>query len=206
LIALFRQYYALYTLSLLSAVFLLAITFGILLPGEDTGTGLVRVTATATPTQILTTATESPLTPVPTSTLSPTPVPTLEATSVPSPEPTAAPAPVATLAPAPIVQPAAGSLEALICSFSWPCGEAIAVASCESGTDAAGNLDGTWASNGTSYGLMQLAPAYHPDWTDFWNDPDGSGVPNWARAEYNVAHAYGLWVQSGTWQHWSCRP
>lgn len=99
----------------------------------------------------------------------------------------------------------AGSIEAIICSYTaWSCADAIAVARCESGTDANGNLDGNWASNGVSYGVYQLAPEYHPIWTDFW-DTNADGTPNWADPTWNIDHAFSLWSTSG-WSPWSCAP
>ncbi len=74
------------------------------------------------------------------------------------------------------------------------------MAACESGRGTAGRLDGNWATSGVSYGLFQLAPAYH-DWPDFW---DGE-PPNWARAEYNVRLAFELWSEQG-WVPWACAP
>jgi Lysozyme like domain len=104
------------------------------------------------------------------------------------PQPTAAPA-------EPIH---ASGFEAIVCSEPWPCGEAIAVAACESGTDANGRLDGNWATNGGNYGLYQINAIHAGNWPDFWE--------NWMNPERNAEWAFELWSHEG-WAPWgACAP
>lgn len=66
--------------------------------------------------------------------------------------PTPTPPPAVTTAVAPPVKPQEGSIEALICSYPWPCQEALAVARAESGLHPyAYNASG-------ACGLFQLLP------------------------------------------------
>lgn len=90
-----------------------------------------------------------------------------------------------------------GGLETLICSYPWPCWEAISIAQCESGVNINGELDGVWAVSwtGTSYGLFQLNKIHVNKWPDFWE--------NWMIPEWNVAHAFEMWSTSG-WGPWDC--
>src|SRR3990172_6983656 len=88
-------------------------------------------------------------------------------------------------------------IEAIICSYVWPCGEALAVAACESGHGTDGRLDGAWAVGGSSYGVFQINAIHAYRWPDFWEA--------WMIAERNVAWAYELWAEQG-WRPWSCRP
>lgn len=115
----------------------------------------------------------------------------------------AAPAPAAELAPAPAAPAfdastlAPGSIEAIICALPWPCAEAIGVASCESGLDRNGHLDGNWAYNGNHFGLFQISGIHAWRWADFWDA--------WMDPARNAQFAYDIWSESG-WRPWSCRP
>lgn len=103
-------------------------------------------------------------------------------------------------APAPVVEafvPAAGSIEAIICALPWPCEQAIAVASCESGLDRNGQLDGNWATNGNHFGLFQIAGLHAWRWADFWDA--------WMDPARNARYAFDIWSESG-WRPWSCQP
>lgn len=90
-----------------------------------------------------------------------------------------------------------GYLEKLICSYPWPCEEALYVARCESGVDDfTGLLDGQNATNGFSYGVFQLHADTHAKFIlDFWE--------HWMIPEFNVAWAYGIWSDGG-WKQWDC--
>ena len=133
----------------------------------------------------------------------PTPAPT----PAPTPEPTPAPTPAVlgaslpqSLPPAPAVPtpPLEGGLEALVCSYSWPCEQALAVARCESGVDSAGKLDGIYAvSSRNSYGLFQINSIHARRFPDFWE--------SWMDPAKNTAWAYQIWSEQG-WRPWSCRP
>jgi hypothetical protein len=87
------------------------------------------------------------------------------------------------------------SVRALICARAWPCTEALAVASCESGLrpDATGRLG--------ERGVFQITQRWHEGrftargWT--WADAYD--------AAKNVAIAYEIWTESG-WSQWSCKP
>lgn len=79
-----------------------------------------------------------------------------------------------------------GDVVSLICSYDWPCGEAVAVATCESQLQP-------WANNGNTFiGLFQI-------WTG--NAPSA----NLFDAAVNVRVAYTLWQRNG-WAPWQCRP
>jgi hypothetical protein len=134
-----------------------------------------------------------------------------KASAAPTPDPaalaaaaTAAPQPTPAPTPEPVPQPAAAlaplpadGLEGIICSKPWPCAEAIAVASCESGLDRNGRLDGNWATNGNNYGLFQINGVHANLWPDFYD--------NWMDPVKNTEWAYELWSTSG-WRPWQCQP
>lgn len=85
-----------------------------------------------------------------------------------------------------------GRIEALICSVSWPCAEALAVAWCES------RFDPLAESAGGHRGLFQLSSVHaekfaRRGWT--WADAFD--------AERNVAIAYEIWLDS-SWSPWAC--
>jgi len=123
--------------------------------------------------------------------------PTAPATPAPTPVPTPPPAPAPTPAPPPAVQMPAEGLEAMICSFAWPCQEALAVARCESGVDKAGKLDGAFAHSRSSYGLFQINAVHARRWADFWD--------SWTDPAKNTQWAFQLWSEQG-WRPWNCRP
>lgn len=98
--------------------------------------------------------------------------------------------PTPTVVPTPVGR----SIEAVICSVPWPCGEALAVARCESGLNPAAHNRGSDAR-----GLFQLLWRYHA-WRFAGGDPFDP--------ETNVRAAFGLWQERG-WQPWivgGCRP
>lgn len=81
----------------------------------------------------------------------------------------------------------------LICSYSWPCAEAVSVAWCESrhqplATGALGER-----------GLFQLRPEYHQARADRLFGPGA----NLYDPYINTATAHSLWLELG-WQPWSC--
>lgn len=131
----------------------------------------------------------------------PTPAPVQETpapTPIPTPEPPPPPpAETRTPAVAQVIEYPAGSLEAIICSMPWPCGEAISVASCESGLDRNGNLDGNWATNGDNHGLFQINSIHAYRWPDYWTA--------WMDPVRNTQFAYDIWAESG-WRPWHCQP
>jgi hypothetical protein len=121
--------------------------------------------------------------------------------------PTPAPAPPAAelQPPARTVRSAANAaiqtytdgFEAIICSKPWPCAQAIEVASCESGLDRNGRLDGNWATNGNNYGLFQINSVHADNWPDFYQD--------WMDPVKNTEWAFEIWSKSG-WAPWECNP
>jgi hypothetical protein len=121
--------------------------------------------------------------------------------------PTPSPAPPATeLQPPPAtahltvaaaIQIPNDGFEAMICSKPWPCAEAISVASCESGLDRKGRLDGNWATNGNNYGLFQINSVHSDSWPDFYQD--------WMDPVKNTEWAFEIWSKSG-WRPWECQP
>lgn len=107
----------------------------------------------------------------------------------------------------PAVQYPEGSIEAMICSFDWPCSEAVHVAGCESGRDLNGNLDGyaaynLWTAtadpNDGVFGLFELALPLHQGLLD----------GPWSDAYANSEAAHQLWADTRDWRHWAavCRP
>jgi hypothetical protein len=96
-----------------------------------------------------------------------------------------------------LIQTPTDGFEAMICSKPWPCAEAIAVASCESGLDRHGRLDGNWATNGNNYGLFQINGVHADKWPDFYQD--------WMNPEKNIEWAFEIWSKSG-WAPWECKP
>jgi hypothetical protein len=126
----------------------------------------------------------------------PAPNPASLAVAAAAEAPQRAPDPVAEAAATPRQFPTDG-FEAIVCSKPWPCGEAIAVASCESGLDRNGRLDGNWATNGNNYGLFQINGVHADLWPDFFE--------NWMDPVKNTEWAYEIWSQSG-WRPWSCQP
>ena len=138
-----------------------------------------------------------------TSAESPTPVwtPVVEAVTAPPPE-----APVIDVT-TPVYEPpvyAAGSIESVICSLPWPCGEAVHVARCESNLrpDAINWWTGTALEGDGVFGTFQIALPLHGALMaqyGSWDDP-------WANAQA----AFDLYAGSGySWYpHWAaaCRP
>lgn len=85
-------------------------------------------------------------------------------------------------------------IEALICSFDWPCAQALRVARCES------TLNPRAVNSSGHAGLFQLSPRFHA-----WRV--GGDASRLLNAEENVRAAHGLWLDSGrSWRPWSCRP
>lgn len=122
-----------------------------------------------------------------------TPTPPTTPSPAPSPSPAPPPAP-----PAPAYVPPPDGLEALVCSYAWPCQEALTVARCESGVDAAGRLDGIYAqSSRNSYGLFQINAIHARRFPEFWD--------SWMDPAKNTAWAFQIWSEQG-WRPWNCRP
>lgn len=113
-------------------------------------------------------------------------------TATPSPVPTSTPIPTAT--PVPLT-----GMDAWLAASPWPeylWPEVSAVAWCESRHDPS-------ASNGVSWGLMQVTPL----WFDYagipfssWADPVANLTVAWAAYNYDLERGYPAWTQ------WSCKP
>ncbi len=95
------------------------------------------------------------------------------------------------------IQTPTDGFEAIICSKPWPCSQAIEVASCESGLNRNGRLDGNWATNGNNYGLFQINSIHANKWPDFFQD--------WMDPVKNTEWAFEIWSKSG-WAPWECNP
>lgn len=80
----------------------------------------------------------------------------------------------------------------LICSFDWPCEQAMAVARCES-------TFRPWVTSpGGHAGLFQLSPQFHS-----WRLLPGESIYD---PEANTRIAFEVWSQTHDWRAWSCRP
>jgi hypothetical protein len=90
---------------------------------------------------------------------------------------------------APVAVVPATDIERLVCSYAWPCIEALTVMWCESGgrPDAIGF--------GNNYGLFQINVLHAPALPGFWE--------SWADPAWNTAVAYGMYQARG-WTPWSC--
>jgi hypothetical protein len=85
------------------------------------------------------------------------------------------------------------SIEALICSYDWPCSEALSVMYCES----SGAPNAYNAISGAS-GLYQLVQRYHG-----WRLGEGESFFD---ASTNVRITHELWSEQGFEPWRSCRP
>jgi len=91
---------------------------------------------------------------------------------------------------------AADATRALVCSYDWPCEEALSVAWCESRHDPA-----AVSPDGQNWGLMQINES---TWRPFFGEARWSQV---LEAEENVRMAWEIYQRAGmTWQPWSCKP
>lgn len=169
---------------------LAALAAAILLTACEAGPTIIPPTIeyrTATPTatpprRMVLSAAHDGVRPTDTPTVTPTPIP-----------PSRTPVPY--VAPAPRPQPAvsaasySGDWSGLICSYSWPCGTALAIMWCESSGNPA-------ARNGRYLGLFQVG--------DFHFGTYGYDLALWSDPATNVAIAYRLWRDSG-WGPWECK-
>jgi hypothetical protein len=91
-------------------------------------------------------------------------------------------------------------IKALICSYPWPCHEALQVAECESNFKphaiSPPNRNGT-----RDYGLMQIN-------NGAWGKPVfGARWDNVLDAKTNLQMAWHIYqTANNTWQPWTCRP
>ena len=90
-------------------------------------------------------------------------------------------------------------IKALICSYSWPCHEALQVAECESNFKphaiSPPNRNGT-----RDYGLMQIN-------NGAWGKRVfGARWDNVLDAKINLDMAWHIYQTAGSWQPWTCRP
>ena len=81
-------------------------------------------------------------------------------------------------------------IEALICSFDWPCAQALRVARCES------TLNPRAYSRG-NYGLMQINAVH--------SRRVGGNLEALYDPETNLRVAFQIWSEQG-WSPWGCRP
>jgi len=78
----------------------------------------------------------------------------------------------------------------VICSYAWPCEQALSVARCESEFDP-------WAFNAGNYGWFQIN-AVHQARVD--GNVDALFDP-----VINTQVAFALWLENG-WSIWACKP
>ena len=78
----------------------------------------------------------------------------------------------------------------VICSFPWPCGEAVRVATCESG------LNNGAIGRAGERSLFQIHPVHFKRF-----DPNRLSSDVW----YGTNAGYTLWSEQG-WRPWSCKP
>ena len=83
------------------------------------------------------------------------------------------------------------SIDSLVCSYPWPCGEALSVMRCESGRDPGAYSNG-------NYGLFQIN-AVHA-----WRV--GGDLSQLFEPEVNVRVAYEIWLDNAGWRPWACKP
>jgi hypothetical protein len=113
----------------------------------------------------------------------PTPVP---------PAPTPPPAqPTLTPAPVPAITLPSDQILTLVCSYAWPCDQALKVMWCESGGRPGA------VGRDVNYGLFQLNQVHARRIADFWN--------GWMDPAKNVQWAFEIWSRRG-WQPWGCKP
>ncbi len=82
-------------------------------------------------------------------------------------------------------------IEGLVCTYGWPCEQALRVMWCESGGKPYA------IGRGANYGLFQINQVHAPRIPDFstaWMDP-----------AKNIEWAYALWARQG-WKPWACKP
>lgn len=102
---------------------------------------------------------------------------------------------VPTAAPTPVVPQT--DIERLICAHPWPCGEALAVARCESGPDYYAD---PWENPGHR-GAYQLSYVHAWRFAARGWDWETDGVI----VERNAAIAYEIFSEQG-WRPWACSP
>jgi len=122
----------------------------------------------------------------------PPPTPTPPPAPAPVPEPTPAP-PAAPPAPTaiPFPQLSKAEIQTLVCTYPWPCEQALKVMWCESGGKP-------WAiGRGANYGLYQINHVHARRIPDFWTA--------WMNPAKNIEWGYALWARQG-WKPWACRP
>lgn len=81
-------------------------------------------------------------------------------------------------------------IESIVCSYDWPCGQALSVMRCESSGDP-------MAYSAGNYGLFQLS-AVHAGRV-------GGDPRAFFDAEVNVKTAFQIWTEQG-WRPWACKP
>jgi hypothetical protein len=119
----------------------------------------------------------------------PVPTPAPAPAPEPTPEPAQPPTPAAT--PIPVSAMSKSEIEALVCTYPWPCAEALKVLWCESGGKP-------WAiGRGSNYGLFQINQVHGRRFSNFWN--------TWMDPAKNIEWAYSIWARQG-WKPWGCKP
>ncbi|MDZ7732233.1 MAG: transglycosylase SLT domain-containing protein [Acidimicrobiia bacterium] len=87
---------------------------------------------------------------------------------------------------------AEGPLAELVCSYDWPCQQALAIARCES------TMRPHVISPTNDYGLMQINGVHRGRWRAM-----GYSEADMLRPGPNLAVAHAIWAEQG-WGPWSC--
>ena len=82
-------------------------------------------------------------------------------------------------------------IERLICSYDWPCGEALRIARCESGLAASAYSQG-------NYGLFQVNSVHRARVQ--------GDLARLYDARVNTQVAYDIWRDNHGWGPWACKP
>jgi hypothetical protein len=92
-----------------------------------------------------------------------------------------------------------GDWRILICSYPWPCEEALAVVYGTSNCPDGESGGDPWAYNNGCYGLFQVSCVSHR--SRFEGECEVLYDP-----QVNVRVAYDIYVDNGGWSPWTCRP
>jgi len=89
------------------------------------------------------------------------------------------------------------SIEALICSYSWPCEQALRIAMCES---TMGQNPDAYADWNPNKGAFQIWEGHLPYLARV------AGITNLLDDAQNVEAAWILSEEGTTWHRWACQP
>jgi len=98
-----------------------------------------------------------------------------------------------------VAYPADAEFATLICSYPWPCEEALAVVYGTSNCPNGESSGKAWVLNNGCYGLFQIRCVSHRD--RFIGECEVLYDP-----QVNVRVAYDIYIDNGGWSPWTCRP